>query len=120
VASSRVLTKFGEVENHSANPVIKEEIRAVSNLPQAFLHKLPADLYAFSPGDMSVSQVASIGQYNRAGTLHVNLIDCRTQKSAWAAMASESLPMGDLKPELIRAKLDGTAKSMFKKYPVKR
>jgi Domain of unknown function (DUF4136) len=135
----RVLTKVGEVENHPANPVIKEvvgqqltqkglrEVAAGSGDLQIQVTvltdttpQLEAVVYAFFPGDMTSTQIASIGRYNRAGTLYVNLIDRRTQKSAWVAMASESLPMGELKPELIRSKLDSAAKSMFKKYPAKR
>jgi hypothetical protein len=134
----RVLTNVGEVENHPANPILKEVIGR--QLAQKGLEELAdgADLqiqataltdttpqleavvFAYFPGDWSPTQVASLGRYNRTGTLCLNLIDRRTNKSAWFAMVTESLPMGDLKPEQIRAKLEAAVKSMFKKYPVKK
>lgn len=61
-----------------------------------------------------------VGQFNRQGSLYINLIDSRTNKSAWLAMESDSLPNRTLKPDEIRAKLDKAAKDIFKKYPVKK
>jgi len=64
--------------------------------------------------------VATIGRYNRQGTLYLNLIDRLAKKSAWFAMVTDSLPNGTLNPEQIRAKLDKAAADIFKKYPVKK
>jgi hypothetical protein len=131
----RVLTKVGEVENSPANPILKEVVGR--ELTQKGLRELAdgADLqiqitvltdttpqleavvYAYFPGDWSPTQIASLGRYNRTGTLCINLIDHKTNKSAWFAMGTESLPNGDLKPEEIRSKLETAVNSIFKKYP---
>jgi hypothetical protein len=134
----RVLTKVGEVENHPANAVLKEVfnrelaqkgLREVSDGADLQIQatvltdttpQLEAVVYAFFPGDMYGTQVMTMGRYNREGTLFLNLIDSKTQKSAWVAMMRQSLSTGDLKPEEIRSKLDKVAKSIFKKYPVKK
>jgi hypothetical protein len=133
----RVLTNVGEVENHPANPILKAVIgqqltqRGLQELADGAdlqiqvtvltdtTPQLEAVVFAYFPGDWSQTQVASLGRYNRTGTLCLNLIDHRTNKSAWFAMATESLPTGELKPEQIRAKVETAVKSIFKKCPVK-
>jgi hypothetical protein len=134
----RVLTKTGEVQNAPLNPVLKElvgqqlaqkglsEVASGGDLQiQATVltdttAQLEAVIFAFFPADMSEGTFASIGRYNRSGTLYLNLIDHKTNQSAWAAMATETLPNGELKPELVRSKLDQAVKAIFKKYPEKK
>jgi hypothetical protein len=41
--------------------------------------------------DFFTAPVATVGRYNREGTLTINLIDAKTQKSAWCGMAKESV-----------------------------
>ncbi len=72
--------------------------------------------YAFEFGTV----VATMGRYNREGTLVINLIDRRTKKSAWAGLATSNLKTGYLSPEEIRLKFDQAATQIFKKYPVKK
>jgi hypothetical protein len=133
----RVLTNVGEVENHPANPILKAIIgrqlaqKGLSELAEGAdlqiqvtaltdtTPQLEAVVYAYFPGDWSPTQIASLGRYNRTGTLCLNLIDRRTKKSAWFAMATESLPTGSLNPEQIRAKVEAAVKSIFKKYPAR-
>lgn len=134
----RVLTKVGVVENHPANPVLKEvfgrqlslhglnEIADGGDLlVQVYVltesvPQLEAVLMAGPSGMMYDTPIATMGRYNRQGTLYINLIDRQTKKSAWYAMVSDSLPNGVLKPEEIRSKLEKAAKDIFKKYPVKK
>jgi hypothetical protein len=133
----RVLTNVGEVENHPANPILKDVIgrqlaqKGLSELAEAAdlqiqvtaltdtTPQLEAVVYAYFPGDWSPTQIASLGRYNRTGTLCLNLIDHRTNKSVWFAMATQGLPIGTLSLEQIRAKVETAVKNIFKKYPVK-
>jgi hypothetical protein len=134
----RVLTKLGLVENHPANPVLKEVVgrqlsqkglKEVSGggdlMIQVYVQtesipQLEAVLMAEGPGMMYGTPIATMGRYNREGTLFINLIDRQTKNSAWYAMATDGLPNRTLKPEEIRSKLDKAAKNIFKKYPKKK
>jgi hypothetical protein len=134
----RVLTKVGLEENHVANPVLKEVVgrqlseRGLMELAdgadlqiQAWVFtesvpQLEAIVYAIDPNMLYGAPIATVGRYNRQGTLFLNLIDRRTKKSAWIGMVTDSLPSGTLDPEQIRAELDKAAKNIFKKYPVKK
>jgi len=139
----RVLTKVGLEENHVANPVLKEAVgrelsqRGLSEVAddadlqiQAWVltESVPqleaviiANVVVEAGTYMTLGDpVATIGRYNRQGTLYLNLIDRLAKKSAWFAMVTDSLPNGTLNPEQIRAKLDKAAADIFKKYPVKK
>jgi len=134
----RVLTKVGVVEDHPANSVLKEVIgRQLSQkrlseladgadlLVQVYVltesvPQLEAVLLGGEAGMFYGTPIATMGRYNRQGTLYINLIDRRTKKSAWLAMGTESMPTGTLKPEEIRTKLEKAAAEIFKKYPVKK
>jgi hypothetical protein len=133
----RVLTKLGLEENHVANPAVKEVIgrqlseRGMTELADGadlqiqvwiFTESVPqleAVIYAIDPSMLYGAPIATVGRYNRQGTLFLNLIDRRTKKSAWIGMVTDSLPTGTLEPDEIRAQLDKAAKNIFKKYPVK-
>ena len=134
----RVLTKLGLEENHVANPVLKEVVgrqlaeRGLTEMAdgadlqiQAWVFtesvpQLEAIVYAIDPNMLYGAPIATVGRYNRQGTLFLNLIDRRTKKSAWIGMVTDSLPTGILSPEQIRAQLDKAANNLFKKYPVKK
>ena len=60
--------------------------------------------------------IATMGRYNREGTLVINLIDPKTKKSAWTGLARETI---DNKPGAGKKKIDQAAADIFKKYPVK-
>ena len=69
---------------------------------------------------MSVqAPLVTMGRYNKQGSLYINLIDVKTNKSAWLGTVSDSLPNRTLKPEEVREKLTKAAKNIFGKYPVK-
>jgi hypothetical protein len=134
----RILVKTGIEENHPGNPILKEVVGKY--LTSVGLTEVPdgADLaiqtyvltesvpqleavlfgegYNFDYGTV----VASMGRYNRQGTLYVNLIDRKTKKSAWAGMSTEDLNRGTLSNDQIRGKLEETASALFKKYPLKK
>jgi hypothetical protein len=78
---------------------------------------LEAVIMAEGPGMMYGTPIATMGRYNKEGTLALNLIDSKTKKSAWFAMVTDSLPNKTLKPDEIRSKLDKAARNIFKKYP---
>ena len=61
--------------------------------------------------------LATMGRYNKEGTLVVNLIDGKTNKSAWVGMIQESL---DNKEGSGQKKLPSAAAKLFKKYPGKK
>ena len=134
----RVLTNLGVVEDHPANPILKEAIgqqmakKGLRELAddadlqiQVFVltdtsPQLEAIIIGVMPGVNYGTQVATIGRYNRSGSLYINLIDRRTKKSAWLGMTTDSLSTGTLKPEEIRSKLTKAINNIFKKYPVKK
>jgi hypothetical protein len=141
----RVLTSSGIVEDHPANPLLKEAVgrqlsqKGLNELAggadlqiQAWVLTQPVPQLAAiilasvsievsnSVVTVSSDQMNIITRFNRQGTLYLNLIDSRTNKSAWFAMVSDSLSNGTLKTEEIRAKLDKAATNIFKKYPVKK
>jgi hypothetical protein len=64
--------------------------------------------------DFFTASTATVGRYNHEGTLIVNLIDAKTQKSAWCGMAKESV---DNKPGAGMKKIGPAATKLFKKYP---
>jgi hypothetical protein len=61
--------------------------------------------------------VASMGRYNREGTLAINLIDSHTKTSAWAGMITDSI---DSKPGAGVKKIPKATASLFNKYPAKK
>jgi hypothetical protein len=130
----RVLTKTGVVENDDvAAPLIRESVNrqltqkglkevaeggdlqvsafALSeSIPQIEAVILPAG----AAGLDFATPIATMGRYNKEGTLIVNLIISGTKKSAWLGMAKESV---DNKRGAGLKKIDKAATSMFRKYP---
>jgi len=130
----RVLTKSGVLENDDvAAPLIRQAVNRqlsqtgltevaqggdlevsaaalTASIPQVEAVIIPsgaASLDYYEP-------IATIGRYNKEGTLVVNLIIAGTKKSAWLGMAKESI---DNKPGGGLKKIDKAATAMFKKYP---
>jgi hypothetical protein len=81
---------------------------AVAQL-EAFIY--PAGGYQYGFG----IPIGTMGRYNHAGTLVVNLIDAKTKKSAWAAL--ETTTLEDL--DQLESKINKATADIFKKYPVK-
>jgi hypothetical protein len=134
---TKVLTNTGIVENDPVGgPIIRSAIN--EELTSRGLKEVPSggDLqvativltgsspqlegYLFAGGwagtDWGYSP-AAIGRYNKDGTLGVNLIDSRTNKSAWAGLITESI---DNKTGGNEKKIPPAAKKLFAKYPIKK
>ena len=132
------LIKTGIDENNPNNPILKEvvnqqlalvglkEVEDSGDLAiQAYVitesvPQLEAVLFGEGYNFDYGTVIASMGRYNREGTLYLNLIDRRTKKSAWAGMSTSSLDRGTLSPDQVRSKLEKAAKELFKKCPVKK
>jgi hypothetical protein len=135
----KVLTKAGVVEDHPSNPVLQELVdrelakvglKQTSDAADLMVQtlvltestpQLEAVLMSLGnswsyPGET----IATMGRYNRKGTLYLNLIDTETKKSAWSAKVTDSLPEKALSSDKLRSKLADAAEKMFKKYPAQR
>jgi hypothetical protein len=133
VLPARVLTKSGIQENDPTySPYILASVRkelkakgltevaenadmevAAAGLARAF-PQIEAFIYGFSYGyDWGTSPVATIGRYNKEGTVLVNLIDPRTKKSVWLGIASRAWG----KPSTVDSMIAKATAQMFTKYP---
>lgn len=133
---TRVLTGSGIVENDPVlTPLIKEavnrelkergltEVTSGGDLQVAAgitTHAVPQveAVWFAGPTDLTyATPIATMGRYNRKGSLIVNLIDPKTKKSAWAGLAEEDLSDTQGAGQ---KKISKAADKMFKKYPVKK
>ena len=134
---TRVLRNTGLVENDPIfTPLIKDAInrelmqRGLKEVAQGgdlqisagvTTHAVPqleaVWMSAGSQGLYYATPIATMGRYNRKGSLIINLIDSKTKTSAWAGVAEENL--NDIKGSG-QAKISEAAGNLFKKYPVKK
>jgi len=133
---TKALTKTGIVEDDpTITPIIKAAVnrelaaRGLKEVSQGgdlqivtcALHSYVPQLEALIfPGYLAMdyaTPIASMGRYNREGTLAINLIDTRTKKSAWAAMVTESI---DNKPGAGAKKIPKATEKLFSKFPIKK
>ena len=63
--------------------------------------------------DWGTAPISTVGRYNRHGTLAVNLVDVKTNKSIWAGMVTRALN----KPSRVGSDIDKGASDLFKKFP---
>ena len=63
----------------------------------------------------STGPVSTVGRYNHMGSLFVNMIDPRVNKSVWVGMTTKALG----KPANRASDIDKAASDLFKKYPGK-
>ena len=128
----KVLTKSGVVENHAVlAPAMKEAIgrqlaaHGLTEVAQggdlevsalALTASIPQlEAVVFGGSDMMyATPIATMGRYNKEGTLVVNLIDTRSKKPAWVGMVQDSL---DNKEGSGLKKLPAASEKLFKKYP---
>jgi hypothetical protein len=61
--------------------------------------------------------IATMGRYNKTGTLAINLIDTHTQQSAWVGMITDAISD---KPGAGIKKIPSATASLFAKYPIKK
>ncbi len=78
--------------------------------------QIEALIYSIGYGGTSVAgtaPIATLSRVNKEGTLYVNLIDVRMNKSAWLGISTRALGKeSDLESDIGKA-----AQAMFKKYP---
>ncbi len=129
----RVLTKAGIQENDPTySPYIEASIRkeltskglievssnadlevSAGGLARAF-PQLEGLIYSFTvDADWGTGPIATVGRYNKEGTVVVNLIDPRTKKSVWLGLASRAWG----KPSTVDSMIAKATASLFKKYP---
>jgi len=131
----KVLTKAGLKENEpTVGPLIAAALRKelaakgltevtegadleVSSLGTTVsVPQIEAFIYSIGYEGTSIagtSPITTIGRYNKEGTLYVNLIDARVNKSAWLGISTRALG----KPENLENDINKAAQAMFKKYP---
>jgi hypothetical protein len=130
---TRVLTKTGIQENDPTySPHIMAAVRkeltakgltevaenadvdvSTGGLARAF-PQLEALIFGFNWGtDWGTAPIATVGRYNKEGTVLVNLIDPRTNKSVWLGMASRAWG----KPSTVDSMIAKATAQLFKKYP---
>jgi hypothetical protein len=129
----RILTKSGIQENDPVvSPIIAAALRRelkekglteVSVSPD--LQVLPGALQTVFPSidalffnfvgdaEWGTSAVVTIGRYNKEGTVFVNLVDPRDDKSVWLGFAKRALG----KPSSLKGDIDKATDALFKKYP---
>ena len=134
----RVLTKSGIVENEpTVSPIIeaafKQELAKIglTEVSQgadvqiatgALTESVPQlEAVFFGPLDWGPgtswggTPIATMGRYNKQGSLILNMIDVRTNKSAWVAIATKALG----KPSQNEKAIHKATSEIFKKYPKK-
>jgi hypothetical protein len=78
--------------------------------------QLEAIIYSWTYDGTSIAgtaPLATIGRYNREGTLYVNFIDSRKNKGVWLGISTRALG----KPSSREKDINKAAGAMFKKYP---
>jgi hypothetical protein len=134
----KLLTKSGVVENDDVvSPMIAKSVKleltkkgltevtegadlevATLGLSESIPHLEALIFSPFEGTQWGTGAIATVGRYNREGTLVVNLIDPRTKKSVWAGKATRTIKRG--KPEQLGRDIEKAAGDLFKKYPAKR
>lgn len=61
--------------------------------------------------------IATMGRYNKEGALAINLIDAKTNQSAWAGIVSDNI---DNKQGSGLKKIPSATTALFRKYPVRK
>jgi hypothetical protein len=109
---NRELTALGLTEVMDGGDLEVAAFASTASVPQ-----LEAVIF---PGGQALDfemPVATMGRYNKEGTLAINLIDTQSNKSAWAGLATDSL---DNKAGSGAKKIPGITAAIFKKYPTRK
>jgi Domain of unknown function (DUF4136) len=111
-AVNRELTARGLTEVAEGGDLQVSTFVLTTSVPQ-----LEAVIFAGGVPLDFATPIASMGRYNREGTLAINLIDTKTKKYAWAGMITESV---DNKPGAGVKKIGPAAEKLFSKFPLKK
>jgi hypothetical protein len=111
-AINRELAARGLTEVAEGGDLLVATLALTSYFPQ-----LEAVVFGNDINFMYGTPIATMGRYNKEGTLAVNLIDSRINKYAWAGLITDSI---DNKPGSGIKKLPGAAAALFSKCPLKK
>jgi hypothetical protein len=134
---TRALTNTGLVENDPVlTPLLREavnkeltrvglvevadggDLQVATGLTKHASPQIEAVVLASgAQGMYYATPIATMGRYNRKGSLIVNLIDSKTKTSAWAGIAEEDL--NDMEGAG-QKKIGKAAANLFRKYPAKK
>ena len=81
------------------------------SIPQ--IEALVYNWIADGTSNIGTAPLATLGRYNKEGTLYVNLIDPRTNRSVWLGISTRALG----KPTNFEHDINKAAQALFKKYP---
>jgi len=131
----KVLTKTGLHEDEpTVGPLIREalarelagkgltalsegaDLEVASAATAVSIPQVEALIYnwiADGTSNIGTAPLATLGRYNKEGTLYVNLIDPRTNRSVWLGISTRALG----KPNNFESDINKAARAMFKKYP---
>jgi hypothetical protein len=110
-ALSRELTGKGLTEiSEKADLEVASAAAAVS-IPQ--IEALVYNWIADGTSNIGTAPLATLGRYNKEGTLYVNLIDPRTNRSVWLGISTRALG----KPTNLENDISKATRAVFKKYP---
>jgi hypothetical protein len=131
---TKILTASGIVEDDpKVGPAIRSAInteltaRGLKEVPEGgdlqvativLTQPVPQLEGVIFPGGVDMdfaTPIATMGRYNREGTLGVNLIDSHTKKFAWVGMITESI---DTKQGANIKKIAPAARKLFNKFPM--
>jgi hypothetical protein len=131
----KVLTKTGLHEDEpTIGPLIREalarelvgkgltalaegaDLEVASAATAVSIPQVEALIYSWIGGGTSnigTAPLAILGRYNKEGTLYVNLIDPRTNRSVWLGISTRALG----NPNNFENDINQAAQALFKKYP---
>jgi hypothetical protein len=92
------------------------DLEIASLVTTVSIPQLEALIYSWTYHGNSVAgtaPLATIGRYNREGTLYVNFIDSRKNKGVWLGISTRALG----RPSSREKDINKAAQAMFKKYP---
>jgi Domain of unknown function (DUF4136) len=81
------------------------------SIPQ--IEALVYNWIADGASNIGTAPLATLGRYNKEGTLYVNLIDPRTNRSIWLGISTRAL----VDPTNFETDINRAARALFKKYP---
>jgi hypothetical protein len=111
-AMDRELTARGLKEVKEGGDLQISAIALAASVPQLEAVIFPGNLHM----DYA-TPIATMGRYNREGTLAVNVIDTKTKDYVWAAVVTKNV---NRDPGSGIGKIPKAVEEMFRKYPIKK
>jgi hypothetical protein len=117
-AVNRELVRRGLSEVTSGGQLQVTAMALTTSIPSIDAMIFPGEgVYTGVGGVMTTpnANVATVGRYNKEGTLALSLIDTSTKKAVWGAMATKSYG----KETQLEGKVNKAVTDMLKEYPIK-